>query len=135
MPPRTRSNAKRQRTDSMEGKDTTLLLNDLVSLPIIISDYDATIANKRRQSGSTSKESVTTADSTPTSNSSSGAAAKPKWNTGFSEFADDLWSRMSGGMKQKLREACVEVLKRTDDAKERQGDRWGDHDDNARLLD
>jgi hypothetical protein len=135
MPSRTRSKTKRQRTSSMDAKDTTLLLNDFVSLPIIISDYDATVANERRESGSISKESITAADSTTTSESNSSAAPKAKWNTGFSEFADDLWSRMTGGMKQKLREACIEVLKRTDDAKEQHGDRWDDHDDNAKLLD
>ena len=135
MPPRTRSKAKRQRTNSMEAKDSTLLLNDFVSLPIIISDYDATIANKRRQSSSISEKSSTNADTTETSEARPSPAPKAKWNTGFSEFADDLWSRMTGSMKQKLREACVEVLKRTDDSKEAQEDRWGDHDDHARLLD
>jgi len=55
------------------------------------------------------------------------------WSTGFSDFADDLWAKMTQGMKQKLREACVEVLKKTDDA-EPEHMEW-QYDDDARFLD
>lgn len=121
----------------MDKEENTVLLNGCVSLPIIISDYDAIIANKRRASTSTSLSEASTGAVEPrtSSETSSEPAVKPKWNTGFSEFADELWGRMTGGMKAKLREACVEVLKRTDDSKHEPSDRWGDHDDNARLLD
>src|ERR1700761_9325197 len=135
MPPRTRSKTKRKRTKSMDKEDSTLLLNDFVSLPIIITDYDATVANKRHASTSTTDTSIGAEEPGASSDASSESAAKPKWNTGFSEFAEELWHRMAGGMKAKLREACVEVLKRTDDSRPESSNRWGDHDDNARLLD
>lgn len=58
------------------------------------------------------------------------------WTTGFSDFADEMWAKMTQGMKQKLREACVEVLRKTEEA-----DGTGEecmswqYDDDARFLD
>jgi hypothetical protein len=119
----------------MDKEGSILLLNDYVSLPIIISDYDAAVANKRHASTSTTDTSIGATEPRVSSETSSESTSNPKWNTGFSQFADELWDRMTGGMKAKLREACVEVLKRTDDSKHEPSDRWGDHDDNTRLLD
>lgn len=59
------------------------------------------------------------------------------WSTGFSDFADELWAKMTQGMKLKLREACVEVLKKTEDAAgpgETEHMSW-QYDDDARFLD
>jgi len=58
------------------------------------------------------------------------------WSTGFSDFADELWAKMTQGMKLKLREACVEVLKKTEDAGpgETEHMSW-QYDDDARFLD
>ena len=61
------------------------------------------------------------------------------WTTGFSDFADEMWAKMTQGMKQKLREACVEVLRKTEE-EEAEGSRaecvssW-QYDDDARFLD
>ncbi|KAK5174072.1 uncharacterized protein LTR77_001152 [Saxophila tyrrhenica] len=96
-----------------------IILNDFVTLPIIISDYDAPTETKRRAS---STATTTTAhsrqNSAASTNDSATTAADPsqqQWSTGFTSFTDELWDRMTVNMKQRLRQACVEVLKRTDD--------------------
>ena len=135
MPPVTRSGSKRKREKSMNNNGTTtVFLNDLVSLPIIISDYDAVTANKRRSSGANTEGSVSRDSSVAASDTASSIRPKQKWTTGFSDFTDELWSRLTAGMKQKLREAAVEVLKRTDDPSEEAMIGSG-YDDDARLLD
>ena len=132
MPPSTRSGGKRERSKSMDAtKDSTIFLNDCVYLPIIISDYDA----ERRESSSTAQTKGENSAESPSSDSIP-QTEKAKWTTGFSEVADELWNRMNRRMKQKLREACVEVLKRTDEPLMSEvADRWGGYDDNTRLLD
>ena len=107
-----------------------LVLNEFVSLPIIITDYDAINEKRRRESGSAQSDQ-TSPTQTPVSPSN---ATQQRWPTGFSDFADDMWSRMTIGMKLKLREACVEVLKRTEKAKEDDSMAW-EYDDDARFLD
>jgi len=58
------------------------------------------------------------------------------WTTGFSDFADEMWAKMTQGMKQKLREACVEVLRKTEEAdRERAECMSWQYDDDARFLD
>jgi hypothetical protein len=112
---------------------------DFVGLPIIISDYDALTTP-----APSSNSSIETAQSSSQSTSSSTAvslaysngtasAMQQNWSTGFSDFADDLWAKMTQGMKQKLREACVEVLRKTEDA-EPEHMSW-QYDDDARFLD
>ena len=140
MSPLTRSGSKRKHAEIIDNTNSNvLLLNEIVSLPIIISDYDAipTTSINRNASVSVSAESGSiTNSSTTASDSESNHAAREKWSTGFSDFADDLWNRMTSGMKQKLREACVEVLKRTDQEPEWTRRRsWEYDDDDARLLD
>ena len=115
-------------------KSSTLFLNDLCSLPIIISDYDAMTASPRHTSRGTMEESASRDDSVATSDTASDTRPKQKWSTGFGDFADELWSRMTDGMKQKIREACVEVLKRTDGHSKEESMCW-QNDDDARFLD
>ena len=58
------------------------------------------------------------------------------WTTGFSDFADEMWSKMTQGMKQKLREACVEVLRKTEEAEGTRAEHMSwQYDDDARFLD
>lgn len=58
------------------------------------------------------------------------------WSTGFSDFADEMWAKMTQGMKQKLREACVEVLRKTGEADGSQAEHMSwQYDDDARFLD
>ena len=57
------------------------------------------------------------------------------WTTGFSDFADEMWAKMMQGMKQKLREACVEVLRKTEGAEEDSEHMSWQYDDDARFLD
>jgi hypothetical protein len=118
---------------------------DFVGLPIIISDYDALTTTSTATSTSSSNESNDTAQTSPNQSTSSStamsqtysfgtaSAMQQKWSTGFSDFADDLWAKMTQGMKQKLREACVEVLKKTEEA-EPEHMSW-QYDDDARFLD
>ncbi|KXT09469.1 hypothetical protein AC579_8669 [Pseudocercospora musae] len=54
----------------------------------------------------------------------------------ITDAAEDIWGRLSSAMKTKVREACQEVLRRTDDHPSRQqGDFSFDYDDDARFLD
>jgi hypothetical protein len=118
---------------------------DFVGLPIIISDYDAVTSTSTPTPTSNSNDSTDTAQISSGQSTTSSAevnraysndtvsAMQQNWSTGFSDFADDLWSKMTQGMKQKLREACVEVLKKTEDA-EPEHMSW-QYDDDARFLD
>ena len=117
---------------TMEDK-SKLFLNDLVSLPIIISDYDAIEANKSQTSPLVETTENSKANS-EASDTASSYASSQSWTTGFTDFADEIWKRMTSGMKLKLREACVEVLRRTDDASEDEKIRW-QYDNDARFLD
>ena len=101
-------------------------------LPIIISDWDAaqaqatsTVSADTKHIPSSSGSITTTATSSP---------IERNWNTGFSDFADDLWRSMTASMKQKLRDACVEVLRKTEDT-EKDGRMSWEYDDDARFLD
>ncbi|KXT07406.1 hypothetical protein AC578_411 [Pseudocercospora eumusae] len=54
----------------------------------------------------------------------------------IADAAEDIWSRLSSAMKSKVREACQEVLRRTDEHSSRQQDDFSfDYDDDARFLD
>jgi hypothetical protein len=117
---------------------------DFVGLPIITSDYDALTSTSTATSTSSSNQSTDTAQTFPAQSTSSptasqtysfgtASAMQQNWSTGFSDFADDLWAKMTQVMKQKLREACVEVLKKTEDA-EPEHMSW-QYDDDARFLD
>ncbi|KAI6887396.1 hypothetical protein KC363_g2945 [Hortaea werneckii] len=119
------------------------LVNDFVSLPIIVSDYDALLVKSTPhskpkptrprvdvQSSLTSSPSM---NASPT-DKGTGLASQQNWSTGFNDFVDGLWSHMTNGMKSKLREACVEVLRRTEDPSEEEK-LWGVWDEDARMLD
>ncbi|KAK4545638.1 hypothetical protein LTR36_002591 [Oleoguttula mirabilis] len=131
-----------------------VLAHEFVHLPIIISDYDAILLEPSSPSSPSSPLSSTahstTGRTSPTPNvnintttsstPSSSATCSPihqNSSSGFTEFADDLWSRMTYGMKQKLRAACVEVLRRTDDNDAREEEEKGGwaYDEDARFLD
>ena len=118
--------------------DSALYLNDLVSLPIIITDFDAASTSSTGNSGDNNKKSDDTPSpqtSSSDSNPHAGEAAFQKWSTGFNDFADEMWKSMTTAMRSKLREAAVEVLKRTDDTKS-EGELWaGEWDEDARFLD
>nr|OQO24155.1 hypothetical protein B0A51_06248 [Rachicladosporium sp. CCFEE 5018] len=118
------------------------MLNDFVGLPIVISDWDAmttssTSTTAQQQHSRSSTVSTISTTSTESSTAKNIVTQGQQWSTGFSEFADDLWLRMTSGMKKKLRDAAVEVLKKTDEhCPEAVGDRmeWM-YDDDARFLD
>ena len=103
-------------------------INDFVGLPIIITDYD--FDSNKSSPSTTSTQSSSSAASTV-------SPAEQNQITGFSEVADGLWAKMTQGMKKKLRDACIDVLKKTDDAESRrieEGLDW-QYDDDARFLD
>jgi hypothetical protein len=136
---------------------THVFINDFVGLPIIISDFDALPSSSNstsnnpnltdrldssaqspppatdRQTSTSSSSAISLAYST----SSTASALQQNWTTGFSDFADELWAKMTQGMKEKLREACVEVLRKTEDepAEGRVGLGSWQYDDDARFLD
>ncbi|RMY16473.1 hypothetical protein D0867_06499 [Hortaea werneckii] len=123
------------------------LANDFVSLPIIVSDYDALVDSKPPSTTKPSRPRIdvqsnlalsssspsSSLKSAPSDNSSS-LASQQNWSTGFNDFVDSLWSHMTNGVKSKLREACVEVLRRTEDPSEEEK-LWGVWDEDARMLD
>ena len=120
------------------------LANDFVNLPIIISDYDALLKPSDTPTSTSASQhqrkpsipNITASSLTVSSSAASvtSSASTQRWGTGFSEYADELWSRMTSGMKQKLKDACVEVLKRIDDPSEEERVAWV-FDDDARFLD
>jgi hypothetical protein len=132
---------------------THIFINDFVGLPIIISDFDALTSNPNNSASEapTSPASTSTAQPPPPTDrqsstssssalslayllSSTSSALHQNWATGFSDFADELWAKMTQGMKEKLREACVEVLRKTEDAPAEGMGAW-QYDDDARFLD
>ena len=128
---------------------THILINDFVGLPIIISDFDALPTNNNSNTSSQPSQRPTPTTNPQSSSSSTTSRAystngtvsamQQNWTTGFSDFADEMWAKMTQGMKQKLREACVEVLRKTEEEEE-EGSRaecmssW-QYDDDARFLD
>jgi hypothetical protein len=123
---------------------THTLINDFVGLPIIISDFDALTSNANNGSTQQSQSQLptpTTDQSSPSStvnlaySTSTVSAMQQNWATGFSDFADDMWAKMTQGMKQKLRGACVEVLKKTEDSDGQAEHLSWQYDDDARFLD
>ena len=101
------------------------------NLPIIISDYDDKSATKTTLSSQQPSETKSSNALTSSASSTTNSPLQQNVALGFADFADELWSRMTHGMKSKLREACVELLKRTEDADEAENI-W---DEDARLLD
>ncbi|KAI6839559.1 hypothetical protein KC332_g677 [Hortaea werneckii] len=131
---------------SLSAKEKTLA-NDFVNLPIIVSDYDALVDSKPhskpkpsrpmidvRSNLTSSPPSPSRAPNPSSSDKGSSLASQQNWSTGFNDFVDSLWSHMTNGMKSKLREACVEVLRRTEDPSEEEK-LWGVWDEDARMLD
>ncbi|KAK6438001.1 hypothetical protein LTR95_005808 [Oleoguttula sp. CCFEE 5521] len=119
------------------------MLNDFVGLPIVISDWDAmTTSSTVQQQHSRQSSTVSTAPTASTTLTASSTANNivtqgQQWSTGFNSFTEELWSRMASGMKKKLREAAVAVLKKTNEhCPEAMGERmeWM-YDDDARFLD
>ncbi|KAK1815623.1 hypothetical protein LTR12_009993 [Friedmanniomyces endolithicus] len=117
---------------------------DFDNVPIIVTDYDADSSAKEPasstarsdRSGELSRQSddrITAASICSTTTTTTFDQAQ-QWSNSFSDFADALWNRMTGRMRQKLREACVEVLRRTDDPSEVEKLAWA-YDEDARFLD
>ena len=118
--------------------DSDLYLNDLVSLPIIITDFDAEHSNGNSSEASSAQSNTPSKQTNSETSSVTSSAMEQNWTTGFSDFADEVWKSMTSTMRTKLREAAVEVLKRTDDAKtgdDAEGALWNAWDDDARFLD
>lgn len=115
---------------------THTMINDFVGLPIIVSDYDALTVNSTSNSNLAHAEQSAppTTRQTSTPSITSSTTTQQNWSTGFSDFADELWAKMTQGMKQKLRDACVEVLRKTEEAESTEHMSW-QYDDDARFLD
>jgi len=114
----------------------TLMLNDFVSLPIIISDWDAqSVDNDPAASELSSTAQTKRRDSIQSFRDPLSFCAQTNWSTGFGCYVDDIFSRMTEGMKQKVREACVEVLRRTDGRSDSEAGFGDAYDEDARLLD
>ena len=53
----------------------------------------------------------------------------------FTESVEDIWNRISDATKQKIREACMEVLRRTEQSRSDEKMASFQYDDDARFLD
>jgi len=106
--------------------DAMLAKDKLPNKPVTSSDSTSSITGNR-QSASTTAASISSA-------ASDGLNQAQQWSTGFADVADALWNHMTGSMRQKLREACVEVLRRTDDPSDEEKVAWM-YDEDARFLD
>lgn len=99
--------------------------HDFASLAIIVTDWDALYAKTTTNSRFTA----------PPRTRSSAIPEPIEYNTesGISNGLDEIWSLLSNVLKNKLREACIGVLRRTDnfDASEN----CYRLDEDARLLD
>lgn len=104
------------------------LSKDFTSLPIIITDWDAmTKAKSQIRSPTAEIERLHTASRMTTSNKQE--PGKP----GFNDSVEEIWNRISDTTKSELREAALEVLRRTDECQNEK--LTFQYDDDARLLD
>lgn len=117
---------------TMVGNGSSVLLLNDVSLPIIISDFDASDNDKQPMSAGVAGR-IDREDSVSTTHTTSSSASLPRWTTGFGNYVDDMFGRMTNGMKRKLREACFEVLRRTDETGREEF--VSPFEDDARFLD
>ncbi|KAK4635311.1 hypothetical protein CLAFUW4_00627 [Fulvia fulva] len=100
------------------------LPHDFVSLPIIITDWDA-VTNAKSQLQIPTAEiarSHTAANTTST-------------DASITESVEAIWNRISDAMKLKVREAASEVLRRTENTSSLQEEVGFQYDNDARLLD
>lgn len=104
------------------------LAKDFISLPIIITDWDALTAAKSHIRAPTAEiERSHTISRMATS--SKEEPGKPAFN----ESVEEIWNRISDTTKSKIREAALEVLRRTDEC---QSTKMSFHyDDDAHFLD
>lgn len=98
--------------------------HDFASLAIIVTDWDS-LYTKEIGSPSTTSPKMRSSPTIPSMEQSS--------ETGISDIVDEIWNLMSSTLRSKLREACIGVLRRTDNVDANEGCYW--LDDDARLLD
>lgn len=119
--------------------DPSTLAKDFIGLPIIISDYDAltqsnnTSPSQSHPASPQHDRQTSTSSASTTVSSAVSYTSQQNWSTGFADFTDELWAKMTKSMKTKIREACVEVLKKTED-QETEEMSWR-YDEDARFLD
>jgi hypothetical protein len=97
-----------------------IIPKDFLGLPIIIIDYEALCTTNQ----------TIRATTTPAGKL---ALHEDRAQMGIAEAIDELWDQMSSAMRNKVREACYEMLRRTDGSKEVGRD--FDYDNDARFLD
>lgn len=100
---------------------------DLTScFPVVIaSDWDASNLSHGSLYHRENANATTRLYSTPRANL--------QWDTGFDVFVDQIWERLSASVKNTIRGACLEVLKRTNDDGKKTERTWDDND--AHMLD
>jgi hypothetical protein len=97
-----------------------IIPKDFLGLPIIIIDCEALCTTSQ-----TIRATTTPAGKV--------ALHEDRAQMGIAEAIDELWDQMSSAMRNKVREACYEMLRRTDGSKEVGRD--FDYDNDARFLD
>ncbi|CAK3997589.1 Hypothetical predicted protein [Lecanosticta acicola] len=114
----------------------SLLPNDFTSLPIIISDYDAIAETRKHIQLPTAgiERSHNAASPTTSSSSNTDRDKDADKQTGFSESVEEIWARISDATKRKIREAAIEVLRRTEQSRIDEKMAF-QYDDDARFLD
>lgn len=108
------------------------LPHDFISLPIVICDYDAICESKKIVRVPTAEIERSRSNA---SNGSRDDSKEPEKLAGFTESVEDIWNRISDATKQKIREACMEVLRRTEQSRSDDQMTSFQYDDDARFLD
>lgn len=105
-----------------------ILSKDFVSLPIIITDWDAVTEAKSHIQTPTAEIAKSHMISQMARASSMQEVDKPA----FKESAEQIWNRILDSTKSKIREAALEVLRRTDEGQNE--NMTFQYDDDARFL-
>lgn len=106
-----------------------ILSKDFVSLPIIITDWDALTEAKSHIKTPTEEIARSHTISQMAKASSKQQVDKPA----LKESAEQIWNRISDSTKSKIRDAALEVLRRTDECQNEKT--TFQYDDDARFLD
>ena len=107
---------------ALPGRQMDILSKDFVSLPIIVTDWDA-----MNDAKSHVQSPVREIERSRTTSKIAHEPEKPALNESFEE----IWGRISSTTKAKIREAAMEVLRRTDTSEKLSFQ----YDDDARFLD
>lgn len=102
-----------------------------VGLAVLVDNWDSLAISAPNSQGVTAADDAT--PSSPKQERRLSSAWVEGCRRGIGDLTDDAWARIVGGIRKTIRVACMELLRRTDDARPLFADR--DVDDDADMLD